>query len=70
MTRVTQDERSAAAWAGDQSFRADIVIGADGYRSVVRRAIDPEHPHARYGDFVIWRALLPEAALPRAGMTT
>jgi 2-polyprenyl-6-methoxyphenol hydroxylase-like FAD-dependent oxidoreductase len=68
VTRVTQDEHSAAAWAGDESFRADVVIGADGYRSLVRQAVDPEHPHARYGGFVLWRALLPEAALP-AGMT-
>jgi 2-polyprenyl-6-methoxyphenol hydroxylase-like FAD-dependent oxidoreductase len=44
--------------------RADVVIGADGYRSVVRRAVWPERPYAPYGGFLIWRALVQEDWLP------
>jgi len=43
---------------------ADLVIGADGYRSVVRRAVWPRQPFAPYGGFLIWRALVEEAWLP------
>jgi 2-polyprenyl-6-methoxyphenol hydroxylase-like FAD-dependent oxidoreductase len=42
---------------------ADIVVGADGYRSVVRRAVDPANPIAYYGNFVLWRGLVDEAWL-------
>jgi 2-polyprenyl-6-methoxyphenol hydroxylase-like FAD-dependent oxidoreductase len=43
---------------------ADVVIGADGYRSVVRRAVSPTQPFAPYGGFLIWRALVEESWLP------
>lgn len=39
------------------------VIGADGYRSVVRRAIAPEDPFARYAGYLVWRGLIEERAL-------
>jgi 2-polyprenyl-6-methoxyphenol hydroxylase-like FAD-dependent oxidoreductase len=44
-------------------LEADVVVGADGYRSVVRRAVDPANPIARYGGFVLWRGLVDEAWL-------
>jgi 2-polyprenyl-6-methoxyphenol hydroxylase-like FAD-dependent oxidoreductase len=43
---------------------ADVAIGADGYRSVVRRAVSPLKPFAPYGGFLIWRALVQESWLP------
>lgn len=42
---------------------AAAVIGADGYRSVVRRAIAPEDPFARYAGYLVWRGLIEERAL-------
>jgi 2-polyprenyl-6-methoxyphenol hydroxylase-like FAD-dependent oxidoreductase len=45
---------------------AAIVVGADGYRSVVRRSVSPEHPVAPYGGFLIWRALVEESWLPKS----
>jgi 2-polyprenyl-6-methoxyphenol hydroxylase-like FAD-dependent oxidoreductase len=45
---------------------ASVVVGADGYRSVVRASVSPEHPFAPYGGFLIWRALVNEAWLPAA----
>jgi 2-polyprenyl-6-methoxyphenol hydroxylase-like FAD-dependent oxidoreductase len=49
---------------GDQ-FDADLVVAADGARSTVRGAVDPEHPDARYAGVLLWRALVDERALPR-----
>jgi 2-polyprenyl-6-methoxyphenol hydroxylase-like FAD-dependent oxidoreductase len=40
---------------------ADVLIGADGYRSLVRRVISPTRPFAPYGGFLIWRALVEES---------
>jgi 2-polyprenyl-6-methoxyphenol hydroxylase-like FAD-dependent oxidoreductase len=39
------------------------AIGADGYRSVVRRAVAPEAPFARFAGYLVWRGLVEEAAL-------
>jgi 2-polyprenyl-6-methoxyphenol hydroxylase-like FAD-dependent oxidoreductase len=44
---------------------ADIIIGADGYRSVVRRAVSPTRPFAPYGGFLLWRGLVEESWLPK-----
>jgi 2-polyprenyl-6-methoxyphenol hydroxylase-like FAD-dependent oxidoreductase len=44
---------------------ASVVIGADGYRSVVRKAVSPGYPYAAYGGFVLWRALVDESSLPQ-----
>ena len=62
---VSQDRTSATAFTEEGTFSADIIIGADGYRSLVRGHIDPEHRHARYGGFLIWRGLVPESSLAR-----
>ena len=58
---VTQNATGAQVRGDAFSFEADIVVGADGYRSVVRRVVDPSNPIARYGGFVIWRGLVEEA---------
>lgn len=42
---------------------ADAVIGADGYHSVVRRALAPSAPFARYAGYVVWRGLIEEQSL-------
>ena len=47
-------------------FDADLVIGADGARSTVRRWVSPDRPDAVYAGFVLWRAMVPEAELPAA----
>lgn len=40
--------------------RADVVVGADGYRSVVRRHISPDKPDAEYAGYWLWRGVLNE----------
>lgn len=39
------------------------VIGADGYRSIVRQAITPEAPFAQYAGYLVWRGLIEEQTL-------
>jgi 2-polyprenyl-6-methoxyphenol hydroxylase-like FAD-dependent oxidoreductase len=62
---VAQDERSASAETCDgQVFYADIVIGADGHRSVVRRSVAPDRPDASFAGYLIWLGIADEACLP------
>ncbi|MFI6519555.1 FAD-dependent oxidoreductase [Spirillospora sp. NPDC050679] len=37
----------------------DLVVGADGLRSVVRRSVWPEAPAPRYAGYTTWRLLVP-----------
>jgi 2-polyprenyl-6-methoxyphenol hydroxylase-like FAD-dependent oxidoreductase len=60
---VAQDGARATVSGPGLDESADIVVGADGYRSVVRRAVDPANPIAHYGGFVLWRGLVDEAWL-------
>lgn len=56
----------ARATLDDGSHRtAAVIIGADGYRSVVRQAIAPQAPYARYAGYLVWRGLVEESALSR-----
>jgi 2-polyprenyl-6-methoxyphenol hydroxylase-like FAD-dependent oxidoreductase len=48
---------------GDE-LEADLVVGADGARSTVRRAVAPGHPEAQYAGVLLWRTLVDERALP------
>ncbi len=43
---------------------ADVLIGADGFRSAVRGQMHPDIQPV-YSGYVVWRALADEAALPR-----
>ncbi|MGD0050978.1 MAG: FAD-dependent monooxygenase [Vulcanimicrobiaceae bacterium] len=63
---LREEGAQAIAVTPNGDFTSDVVIGADGYRSVVRTVVDPVHPHARYGGFVLWRGLAQEAWLPEA----
>jgi 2-polyprenyl-6-methoxyphenol hydroxylase-like FAD-dependent oxidoreductase len=47
--------------AGLGSLSADVVVGADGYRSLVRRHVAPERPDAEYAGYWLWRGVLDEA---------
>lgn len=52
---IHQDED--AAWVvtdAGETLRADILIGADGHRSAVRRHIFPHHPDATYAGYIVW----------------
>ncbi|WP_330465651.1 FAD-dependent monooxygenase [Streptomyces longwoodensis] len=49
--------------AGD--LRADVLVAADGLRSVLRAQLFPGHPGLRHAGEAGWRTVLPGAGLPR-----
>lgn len=57
-TRVQTVEQNAdVAWVvtdKDDTLYADIVIGADGHRSMVREYVAPHHPDATYAGYIVW----------------
>jgi 2-polyprenyl-6-methoxyphenol hydroxylase-like FAD-dependent oxidoreductase len=62
---VAQDAQAAWAITADgRTFRGDVVVGADGYRSVVRRRVAPRQPDATFAGYVLWLGVADEAAIP------
>ncbi|MDN6177263.1 MAG: FAD-dependent monooxygenase [Micrococcaceae bacterium] len=62
---IGQDAETA--WASDANGKvhvADILLGADGHRSLVRRSVDPAHPDASYAGYMIWTGKAPYDAAP------
>jgi 2-polyprenyl-6-methoxyphenol hydroxylase-like FAD-dependent oxidoreductase len=61
-----QDSRGVLArFGGGSTAQGDVLIGADGLRSTVRRQCLPGAAPL-YAGYVAWRALIPEGALPPA----
>lgn len=61
---VGQDDDGAwARTTTGATRRADLVLGADGHRSVVRRAVAPHAPRAQYAGYVIWLGIADEREL-------
>lgn len=54
-----------ARFSDGSTATADVLIGADGLRSTVRRHCAPDAVPL-YAGYVAWRALLPESAIPPA----
>ncbi|MFH8938887.1 FAD-dependent oxidoreductase [Streptomyces griseosporeus] len=51
--------RPARVTTADGDLEADLVVGADGIHSAVRRALFPDHPGPLYSGFTTWRLVLP-----------
>ncbi|MFF2556345.1 FAD-dependent monooxygenase [Nocardia sp. NPDC058058] len=64
VTKVYQDDEKAYATTGAEEFSADILIGADGYRSLVRAEVNPRRPLTDYAGFMTWRGWIAESDLP------
>jgi 2-polyprenyl-6-methoxyphenol hydroxylase and related FAD-dependent oxidoreductases len=58
-----EGERIVAQFESGRSEQADLLIGADGIRSTLRRRLLPEVVPA-YAGYVAWRGLVEEADLP------
>lgn len=62
-TRIEQDADGVSAhFANGASARGDLLIGADGIRSVVRGLLAPQ-ARPQYAGYVAWRGLVEESAL-------
>jgi 2-polyprenyl-6-methoxyphenol hydroxylase-like FAD-dependent oxidoreductase len=59
----TADGRPVAEFASGERAEADLVIGADGVGSVVRRHLFPG-VHPTYAGYVAWRGVYPESLAP------
>ncbi|MET7511859.1 FAD-dependent monooxygenase [Streptomyces albidoflavus] len=54
---VEVGQNASSAWARTEdgwTWTADMLLGADGYRSVVRRHVDALRPAADYAGYVVW----------------
>ncbi|WP_055551236.1 FAD-dependent monooxygenase [Streptomyces sp. NBRC 110028] len=56
--------RPARVATADGEREADLVVGADGVHSAVRRALFPGHPGPRYAGFTTWRVVVPAPEHP------
>ncbi|MBN3723683.1 FAD-dependent monooxygenase [Burkholderia sp. Ac-20379] len=64
VTGVEQDDRSAwAVMEGGERVGGDLVVGADGHASVVRRHVAPDQPHAVFAGYLIWLGIVDECEL-------
>ncbi len=57
-------EGAVVRFADGGHAAADLVVGADGFRSAIRGQMQPQVQPV-YAGYVVWRALTDEAALPR-----
>jgi 2-polyprenyl-6-methoxyphenol hydroxylase-like FAD-dependent oxidoreductase len=56
--------RPARVRTPDGDIEADLVIGADGIHSAVRRALFPAHPGPAYSGMTTWRVVVPAPEQP------
>jgi 2-polyprenyl-6-methoxyphenol hydroxylase-like FAD-dependent oxidoreductase len=62
---VTQSIETATANTMDgHQVNSAAIVGADGYRSIVRAAISPGHLYATYAGCMLWRGLVDEREMP------
>ncbi|WP_157764431.1 antibiotic biosynthesis monooxygenase [Paenibacillus riograndensis] len=65
---VSVGQNESSAWATseeEQTFKGDFLIGADGYRSIVRRYLSPDKPFADYAGYLVWVGKVDEKLLPK-----
>jgi 2-polyprenyl-6-methoxyphenol hydroxylase-like FAD-dependent oxidoreductase len=63
--RVEQHgDRVTAIFTDGTRSEADLVIGADGFRSAVRASIMPD-VQPQYAGYIAWRGMVEESAMPR-----
>ncbi len=64
--KVGQTAVYASVHTASGDYQADLLIGADGHRSLVRKAVAPQKPDATYAGYVNWMGAVPEAELAPA----
>lgn len=66
VTGAGQDQEQAWVKVDDELSYADLLIGADGHRSIVRGQVDPAKPDATFAGYLNWLGIIPEAVLPES----
>ena len=61
---VRSEDHQATANTFEARFDADLLVGADGRGSIVRRFVAPENPDALYAGYGLWRGMIVEKDLP------
>ncbi|KAF2656374.1 FAD/NAD(P)-binding domain-containing protein [Lophiostoma macrostomum CBS 122681] len=61
VTVIYQDVESGIV----ERIDADLVVGADGLNSIVRRLVYEEHDTSKYSGYVTWRGRVPKTRLSR-----
>ena len=57
VTGISQDDSGVTVSSADEEFRAELVVAADGIRSVIRQALYPNHPGPRYSGYTAYRGI-------------
>jgi 2-polyprenyl-6-methoxyphenol hydroxylase-like FAD-dependent oxidoreductase len=65
VVHVAVEGDKARVFTEQSDYAADLVIGADGRNSIVRRVVAPAFPDARYAGYCLWRGLIEESSLPK-----
>jgi 2-polyprenyl-6-methoxyphenol hydroxylase-like FAD-dependent oxidoreductase len=62
---VSWDDKAAHAQTDEgHILTGELLIGCDGYRSIVRTIVNPDKPEALYAGYMLWRGLVNERELP------
>ncbi|WP_052245941.1 NAD(P)/FAD-dependent oxidoreductase [Sporosarcina sp. ZBG7A] len=62
---VDQDNTSAFVMTdAGETIHGDLLIGADGHHSLVRRHVAPDNPEATFAGYMVWIASTKEEELP------
>ncbi|WP_406509558.1 FAD-dependent oxidoreductase [Streptomyces sp. NBC_00212] len=59
-------DRPAVVRTATGDIEADLVVGADGINSALRKALFPAHPGPAYAGFTTWRVVVPDPGRPFA----
>ncbi|WP_207208601.1 FAD-dependent monooxygenase [Nocardioides oleivorans] len=62
------DDHAWARTADGTVHEGELLVGADGHRSVVRRLVAPDKPDATYAGYVIWLGIAEESELDVAAI--
>ncbi|WOY89531.1 NAD(P)/FAD-dependent oxidoreductase [Ligilactobacillus murinus] len=62
--RVSQNGISATAITDNKKYTADLLVGADGGNSQVRKYVNPEQPTAKFAGYQLWVGIVEEERLP------
>ncbi|WP_405494589.1 FAD-dependent monooxygenase [Nocardia sp. NBC_00511] len=62
---VSQDAEQVYADIGSELVAAEILVGADGFRSLVRGVVNPVDSLTDYAGYLAWRGWIAESDLPQ-----